>query len=134
MKVIVCLENNNGITFNNRRLTKDKKIIEDIVSLVGDKEIICSSYSAELFLNYKVNLNIDDNSYLPNGTNYYFLENIYPKYNNFSQLIVYKWNRDYPYDRTFSFDYNKYKIKSIKDLNGFSHKKITRIIYERKDS
>ena len=36
MKVIVCVDDNNGMMFNNRRQSRDRILIEDVVkSVVG---------------------------------------------------------------------------------------------------
>ena len=33
MKIIVCLDDNNGMLFNNRRQSRDKTVVEDIISV-----------------------------------------------------------------------------------------------------
>ena len=37
MKLIVCLENNNGVIFNKRRVSSDKKVTKKSLNLLREK-------------------------------------------------------------------------------------------------
>ena len=50
MILITCVDNNNGMLFNNRRVSRDRKVIEDIGKFVGDCEILITAFSEELFI------------------------------------------------------------------------------------
>lgn len=39
MKLIVCLENNNGVIFNKRRVSSDKKVTKKIIELTQGKKL-----------------------------------------------------------------------------------------------
>lgn len=119
MEVIYCVDNNLGISFNNRRVSSDKEIINDIY-----KDYDCINIfkrSEDLFREKKYNVieSIDNDVY--------FLED---NYNIFSsKLILYKFNRDYPSDVKLNYDLSKYKMISSYNFKGNSHDKITKEVY-----
>lgn len=121
MEVIYCVDNNLGISFNNRRVSSDKEIINDIY-----KDYDCINIfkrSEDLFRGKKYNVieSIDNDVY--------FLED---NYNIFSsKLILYKFNRDYPSDVKLNYDLSKYKMISSYNFKGNSHDKITKEVYIR---
>ena len=49
MKVIVCVDDNNGMMFNNRRQSRDRILIEDVVKNVVGGNLLMAPYSAPLF-------------------------------------------------------------------------------------
>ena len=50
-----------------------------------------------------------------------------------SRLIIYNWNRRYPFDRQLDISPAKmgFKLVSVTEFEGSSHEKITKEIYER---
>ena len=48
-------------------------------------------------------------------------------------LILYRWNRRYPFDRTLDFDpaENGLMLREVTEFVGYSHEKITKEIYEK---
>ena len=51
LKVIVILDDNLGMLFNNRRQSRDKVLIDDIIKTVKDNKIYIEKYSEILFNN-----------------------------------------------------------------------------------
>ena len=49
MKLIVCLDDAGGMMFNCRRQSRDRVLIADVISHVGDSVLWVSPYSAPLF-------------------------------------------------------------------------------------
>ena len=39
MNLIICIDINNGMMFNNRRQSRDKMLIKHILNLIGDKRL-----------------------------------------------------------------------------------------------
>lgn len=134
MNVIICIDENQGMLFHNRRQSKDIKVIEDISCLT--KELWVSPFSEKLFIdeNVKTNLAIQarDNaiSHADEGS-YCFVENekLMPYQDKIEQLIVYKWNRRYPSDFKLDLNLNEWKLIETIDFEGNSHEKITRETY-----
>ena len=48
-----------------------------------------------------------------------------------TEIVLYKWNRDYPADVIFEVDLSKWRLEERKDFSGYSHEKITKEIYNR---
>lgn len=114
MTIILTLDNNNGISFNNRRQSRDSVLIKRLI----DMKVNISEYSFPLF---------------PEGykgdSDYYFVEKEIPDLSEADSLIVYRWNRDYPSDKKANLsEWNKI---SETEFEGSSHSKITEEIYEK---
>ena len=131
MILITCVEKNNGMLFNNRRVSRDRKVIEDIRTIVGDSEILITDFSEELFIS-------DENVRTVNviekrNEQFYFLEDVQPSTieDKIEKIILYNWNVDYPADMYFDIDLKEWKLESEYEFEGFSHEKITRKIYIR---
>ena len=45
MRVIVCLDDKGGMTFNNRRQSRDRVLIADVVKMADGSKIFISQYS-----------------------------------------------------------------------------------------
>lgn len=132
MIVILCLDDKKGMMFNNRRQSKDKFVIQDILKLVDGKKLLISSYSESLFQGLESKLIIDDN-FLNNPAeeDYCFVENNNLK--DFSEkiekIIVYKWNRIYPSDLKLEITIQDWNLIDRFEFVGNSHDKITREVY-----
>ena len=132
MIVILCLDDKKGMMFNNRRQSKDKFVIQDILKLVDGKKLFISSYSESLFQGLESKLIIDDN-FLNNAAeeDYCFAENNNLK--DFSEkiekIIVYKWNRIYPSDLKLEITIQDWNLIGRFEFVGNSHDKITREVY-----
>ena len=125
MKLIVCLDDNNGMMFNNRRQSRDKILIENVLELCKGEKLYTNEYSAKLFPENAVE--ICENP--ENG--YCFAENFTVDENDIEEIIVYKWNRVYPADVQFNIDLKKWNLAETFDFAGSSHEKITRERYVR---
>ena len=125
MKLIVCLDDNNGMMFNNRRQSRDKILIENVLEFCKGEKLYTNEYSAKLFPENAVE--ICENP--ENG--YCFAENFTVDENDIEEIIVYKWNRVYPADVQFNIDLKKWNLAETFDFAGSSHEKITRERYVR---
>lgn len=147
MKVIVCIDDSNGMMFNKRRQTKDSILRKDILTVVADATIWMNNYSAGQFEEADFVTDIssssdDCNSSLSIAENFLdlagdkdfaFVENHTLKEyeNKINQLIIYKWNRKYPSDFYFDIDISTdtWKQICVTEFAGSSHEKITKEIY-----
>lgn len=132
MKIIICIDDNQGMLFNKRRQSKDVKVLEDIVSLTN--EVWIDSFSEKLFEELNIKVNITP-MFLENADTgeFCFVENqkLLPYSDHIEQLIIYKWNRSYPSDFKLDLNLNEWKLVEAVDFAGNSHDKITRKIYSR---
>ena len=121
--------------FNNRRLSRDAMVFEDIktylsgtlkINSFSEKLVAASGVNYEIFNNFVTN---------PDSESFYYIENISVKENldKINRIIVYWWNRKYPSDTKLDFDPLEcgYKSISVYEFVGKSHEKITREIFER---
>lgn len=132
MIVILCLDNKNGMMFNNRRQSKDKVVVQDILKLVDGKKLFINSYSESLFQGLESNLIIDDN-FLNNATkeDYCFVEdnNLKDFSEKIEKIIIYRWNRIYPSDLKLEIPIQDWNLIDSFEFAGNSHDKITREVY-----
>ena len=131
MVVIVCLDDRNGMLFNNRRVSRDRFVIEDIIENIDDKLLLINSFSAELFEKSNNITICDDFLDIAKVDDYCFVENVdIKKYiDAVDNIIVYRWNRNYPYDQQFTIDLSKWNLIKKNDFKGYSHEIITKEIY-----
>lgn len=133
MNIIVCLDNKNGLTFNNRRQSQDSIVRQDILNLTKSSKLLMNTYSAKQFTEQNQIVIAEDFCNIANVGDYCFVENI--DVSQFSQkieqVIIYKWNRDYPSDFKFNLDLSNYKLVATRDFIGNSHDKITQEIYAK---
>lgn len=128
MKLIVCLDDNNGMMFNKRRQSRDKIQIENVLELCKGEKLYANEYSAKLFPENSVEI-FEDIEVVSDG--YCFAENILVDEEFVEEIIVYKWNRLYPADTYFNIDLENWNLTEAVDFEGSSHEKITREIYVR---
>ena len=128
MKLIVCLDDNKGMMFNNRRQSRDRVLIENVLELCKGEKLYISEYSSKLFPENTVEI-CENPEKITDG--YYFAENFIVAEIFVEEIIVYNWNKVYPSDMHFNIDLSKWKLIESVDFEGSSHEKITREIYVR---
>lgn len=138
MIVIICIDDKNGMMFNNRRQSQDSKVREDIVHEIDKSKLWMNEYSAKQFKNDNLkDVVIDENFMDKADLGYCFVENIslLPYEQQIEQLIIYRWNRCYPADFYFNIDITKSDWKLVKQekLVGTSHDNITKEVYIQKN-
>ncbi len=134
MKVIICLDDNGGMLFNNRRQSRDKEVLKDIVNNLKGNKIYLSPFSQKLFADYPDSVIADEDFLVEAGENdVCFIENKPLKdVSGISEITVYKWNRIYPSDLKCDIDFSLYNLVESVDFKGFSHDKITKETYKLK--
>lgn len=134
MKIVCCIDNNYGMTFNNRRVSRDRNQISNLLELLNGEKIYITDFSKDIIdSENSIFVTLDELNNLKD-TDYFFDENILPSKlkNVLSNIILYKWNRDYPSDLKFDIDLSKWNLVESMDFKGFSHDKITREIYNKR--
>lgn len=133
MTIVVCVDNKGGILFNRRRVSSDRMVTADIISLAGNKKIYIRSYSATLFPgdapvcvseNYLMEVKPGEILFLEDFASEELLEKA-------EKCILYRWNRNYPSDVRFPVDWllNRGRLESVVEFPGHSHERITREVY-----
>lgn len=136
MQIIVCVDDMGGMLFNSRRQSRDRLLIADVLSELGDKKLHITDFSRLLFEGFEDGCVIDNDIFKDlSDEDVCFVENldIRPYLEKINRITVYRWNRRYPGDFFFKVDPIKegFEKKSSYEFEGYSHEKITREIFER---
>lgn len=134
MKIVVCLDEENGMLFNGRRQSQDRALRADLLESVGDAPLWMNGYSARQFADASDRLQVDD-AFLQNAGSgaWCFVEEALPPeiWPAVESVTVYRWHRRYPADVTFSFPDNAWSLQESRDFPGYSHERITKEVYAR---
>lgn len=136
MIIIICLDDNNGMTFNHRRQSQDKQLREYMLKLIFPNQLYMNAYSGKQFVDVDKSKIVINDAFLDNAQagDYCFVENIdiTPYIESIEEIILFRWNRNYPADSFFPLDILKeWGLVSTEDFSGYSHEKITKEIYRR---
>lgn len=141
VKIIVCVDNRMGMCFNQRRVSRDRVVSWDILKKVRGNVLWMAPGTEKLFEDLdmpedgeSVMVKVDVDFLEKAEESDYCLaerESLSGYEEKFTQIILYRWNRDYPADLFFEIDLGNWKLKERKEFAGYSHEKITREIYSR---
>lgn len=134
MKIIITLDDKNGMMFNKRRQSRDSILNQRICELAKGKPIFMNAYSEKLFEGLDIQKNVaDDFLELAQQDDLCFVENEEIPIGKCNELFVFRWNRVYPADRFFNHDIigNGFFLKSSEEFSGSSHEKITLEIFAK---
>ena len=130
MTYICCVDDYASLSFNKRRNSSDRFVIEDIINTVGEAPLRVDTYTAKLFRDKQVPSLIVDDDCLENARDgeFVFVErqnpSVYLKAGD--QLILYHWNRHYPSDNRLNLTgWDTLEI-TTGEFAGYSHEKITK--------
>lgn len=131
MKLIVCLDQKDGMSFNRRRQSSDRKLSERLLERVGEARLWMNAYSAKLFENLPENVTVDEDFLKKAGAqDWCFAENVslLPAAGKIEELTVYRWEKVYPADKKYPFDKGE-KVGEFA-FSGNSHECITEEVYK----
>ena len=137
MKLIVCVDDRMGVMFNRRRQSKDVKVREDMLAMLGEgQNLFVSPYTAKQFLpEEQERLYISENFLLEAGEeDICFVEDkdVSELADKVGSIVLYRWNRHYPSDRYFTLDLSGYELISSLDFVGNSHPEMLKEQYQKK--
>lgn len=136
MKVIVMLDDANGMMFNKRRQSQDSVLRKDILSDSKDVTLWMNEYSSAQFTEDSANISVSED-FLSKASDidYCFVENIHLSsyIEKVNEIVVYRWNRMYPSDFKFDIQLEEpmWSMVSTIDFVGSSHDKITKEVWMR---
>ena len=134
MTAIVCVEDRGGILFLDRRVSRDREVYRDVAE--NYNEVYMTDYSLPLFDGVKINTGVrlfpisegkrGEVCFVESGE---IADNIH----KISCLVIYRWNRTYPYDVKLGFEPEElgFVRVSTAEFVGYSHEKITKDVYEK---
>ncbi len=134
MKLIVCVDDNLGISFFGKRQSMDEIQRKDVFETVKNNKVYLSQYSYDLYKDLNLDVKIVSGDEENNFDGYFIYEGEFLEsfIDYIDEIICYNWNRNYPFDETFD-ELKKDIWKEIERLEfvGKSHEKITKIRYVR---
>ena len=136
MKVIVCIDDDRGMMFNNRRQSRDRVLIEDVIGMTDGKKLYIDAYSELLFADFAGKYIVDaDMLKNADDSDYCFVENkaIGDYLDCVGEIIIYRWNRRYPSDVKLDVipEQSGFELRETVEFAGYSHEKITKEIFRR---
>ena len=118
------------MSFNRRRQSSDRKLLERMLELVGENRLWMNAYSAKLFEALPENVTVAEDFLSGAGAeDYCFAENVslLPAAGKIEELIVYRWEKIYPADKKYPFPLGE-RIREF-SFAGNSHETITEEVY-----
>ena len=127
MTLILWTGKNGEMMFNQRRCSRDRAVMEDILSMYTPANLCVSAYSAALFDDACVICDLAEAK-----EKCLFLEDLplLPALEQAQKIIVYRFDRTYPADVRLEIP-QSFSLTESLDFPGFSHDKITREVYVR---
>ena len=139
MNVIICIDDNSGLMFNNRRQSKDRAVLEQVLEAAQNSRLCVNLYTGKLFAGMiseeagvQVIIREQPARWAEEG-DYCFVEGeeLAPFADKIQQLTIYRWNRVYPADIYLDLNLEEWTLTESVDFAGYSHEKITREVYRR---
>lgn len=124
MKLIVCVDRNNGLSFNHRRQSRDRIVTADILTYAP---VQVRESSAKLFADSPGRIEICT-AFSEDAV--CFAEGL-PLPAAPETLILYRWDRVYPADEFLPYDLSRWTLRIVSELTGYSHERITKEIYTK---
>lgn len=133
MKIIVCVDDKMGISFNGKRQSQDRVLYKHLVDMAESKGVSLrmSEDSAKLFPDshvVRVGRNFPIEAF---DTDYCFIEGNLPKCDKVNEVVLCRWNRVYPSDEKLGIDLKDFKLVYTQEFVGSSHEKISLEFYKR---
>lgn len=129
MRVIVFLDDKNGMLFNKRRQSRDQAVLEEIQMLCQGKVLWMNEYSFSVYGKMEgVEIRCRQDFLQKAGTGEYALvetDDLEEISKNIEEILIFRWNRLYPSDKKLELDLSSWQYTVEKEFSGNSHKKIT---------
>jgi hypothetical protein len=132
MTLIVCLDQNDGILFNNRRQTLDFELLKIVEKSFSDIHI--SDFSQKYFSN--IRCTVSENPFLSavdNSAVFHECGEALPYLDKIDKIVIYRWAKVYPADTYFDIcpTESGFKLSGKIKFSTEVHKDIIKEIYKR---
>lgn len=133
MVLFMCLDNQNGISFNHRRQSADRCIYERILNRIEKNTLWVRNCSRVKFPADRITV-VAQFEHVTDPDAWCFAEDdsVLAILEQFETIIVYRWNRDYPSDVVFPQScLDMYQLSASVTFKGNSHDMITEELYRK---
>lgn len=128
MKLIVCVDKNNGLSFNHRRQSRDRIVTQDIVRCAP---VRIAPASSSLFADYPGAVMVSEDFLTAAKPDEWCFAELLPLPEEPEVLTLYRWDRDYPADAFLPYDLSRWTLVSVEELTGYSHERIFKEVYAK---
>ncbi len=134
MVIAVCIELRRGMLFQNRRLSRDSAVCQDLLEHCPQR-LWMNRYSSSLFEQLPQEKICVAEDFLERAAegDWCFVEDqpLQPYGSAIEGLVVYQWNRRYPADGYLDLDLSQWILQERTEFAGTSHGNMTKEIYRR---
>lgn len=139
MIILLCLDDRNGMLFHNRRQSQDRFVRERILALCAGRKLWMNAYSYSLYagMGEEANIEVAEQFLEQAAEGEYCLvetEALQDWESKIEQIVVFRWNKSYPFDVSLDLDLTRWECKKSVDFLGYSHDKITEETYCKKEN
>ena len=134
MIAAVCVDDRGGMAFHGRRVSRDRLVRADLLSMAGERRLWMSAESRKQFTEPGGNLAVSEDFLARAGRGEFcFVEDrpLCPWREKLEALVLYRWNRMYPFDLRLDLDpaAEGWTLRERREFPGFSHQLITKEVY-----
>ena len=134
MTVVVCTDSRGGMLFMGRRVSRDREMIADLMTLTPS--VVCHPFSEKYLAATPLPYRLSEDPLAEAGEeDFCFIEHLplTPHLDRIDRLIVYSWGVAYPFDCALDLDPRGglFRRTDTRELVGHSHKLITRETFEK---
>lgn len=135
MRILVCLDDKNGMLFNRRRQSQDRLVRQRMAELTAGGVLRLSPYSARQFEPGTIPNALICEDFLTQAKpgDWCFVEDrsLGPYEDRIETLVVFRWNRVYPADLRLDIPLDRWTLTETEKFPGHSHKTITMEVYRK---
>lgn len=132
MKVIVCVENNYGISLFGKRLSFDRIVFEKIKKITKHSKLYSKKESNRILCEHDVSHEIIDDFNNVSLEDFIFLEFESLPMDKIEEIYIFHWNRKYPSNLKFNVDLTNYNLIEREEFKGYSHELVRMEKYVKK--
>lgn len=134
LHIAFAIDDNNGMMFNHRRVSKDSKLCKELLNTAYSSggRLRIRPYSSPLFEDGVYTSDDPWNKAGPNDI--VFIEDVDPAtILGVTEVTLFRWNRKYPSDLKSTFNFSEYELVKTKEFTGSSHEKITKETWKKQE-
>ena len=101
MIIILCLDNNNGMMFNDRRQSQDRGLREYIAEMTKGEKVYMNAYTEKLYEEINDPVVCEDFLHKAGKGETCIVENLplKPVIDQIEEIVIFRWNKVYPSDQ-----------------------------------
>ena len=116
MIIILCLDNNNGMMFNDRRQSQDRGLREYIAEMTKGEKVYMNAYTEKLYEEINDPVVCEDFLHKAGKGETCIVENLplKPVIDQIEEIVIFRWNKVYPSDQVLK---NRSKVPLTRSQN-----------------